>query len=118
MWRYVLPTQKWLIGQLSTILKSNLKSDPLLSAKFAHLLTDQQTTQQTTAKKFPLKNLNTNNSKLPNFSNLKSSMLKSNSGSNSSSSDDGENNDSDDEFDVNTDEDDNVLVNKVTKIRD
>ena len=38
MWKYILPTQSWLINQLSNLLKSNLKSDKILSDKFSSLI--------------------------------------------------------------------------------
>lgn len=39
-WRYVLPTQAWLIGQLSPLLKSVVRGEKLLAEKFANLLAE------------------------------------------------------------------------------
>jgi len=111
MWKHVLPTQKWLLSQLSTILKSNLRTDPILNAKFAHLLTPDQTGPQPGAsKKVPAKKFTGSSSKMPNLSKMKTK-------SSSSGSSPSESSDSDNDFDVNTDEDDNVIVNKVTTRR-
>lgn len=117
MWKYVLPTQKWIISQLSTILKSNLKSDSVLNAKFCSLISESSST---VSKKPKLKVEKTKltESKMPNLSTMKKSMSKNNlkleaiiNSSDSTASDSDTLHD--DGFDVNTDEDDNVLVNKV-----
>lgn len=38
MWKQILPTQNWLLGQLSNLLKTTVKSDKQLSEKFSHLI--------------------------------------------------------------------------------
>jgi hypothetical protein len=38
MWKHVLPTQAWLLSQLSNLLKTNIKSDKILNQHFAHLI--------------------------------------------------------------------------------
>jgi hypothetical protein len=38
MWKYMLPTQTWLIGQLSSLLKTTIRNDKVLNEKFSSLL--------------------------------------------------------------------------------
>ena len=38
MWKFVLPSQKWLVSQLSNILKTCLKNDQVLNEKFSSLV--------------------------------------------------------------------------------
>jgi hypothetical protein len=35
MWKYILPTQTWILNQLSNLLKTNIKNDKILSEKFS-----------------------------------------------------------------------------------
>lgn len=94
MWEYVLPTQKWLISQLSNILKSNLRNDANLSKKFAHLLDQVQTKTATKIKKSESKK-----TKEVRFKKEKEIVFDSD-----------EDEDDDEELNDNTDEDDNVLI--------
>lgn len=41
MWKYVLPTQEWLIGQLSNLLKVNIQNDKYLNEKFGDLIKNE-----------------------------------------------------------------------------
>lgn len=50
MWKYVLPTQEWLIGQLSNLLKVNIRYDKFLNEKFGNLIKFDET-KKTTSKK-------------------------------------------------------------------
>lgn len=97
MWEYVLPTQKWLLSQLSNILKSNIRSDPVLNKKFSTFLNETPTTTTTTAKP-PAKSKATT-SKSTDF---KSKKIVEESESDSSGEED--------ELNDDTDEDNNILV--------
>jgi hypothetical protein len=59
MWKYVLPTQEWIYSQLSTILKTNIQSDPLLNEKFADIIAKNKATSSASATKSSLKKMNT-----------------------------------------------------------
>lgn len=50
MWKHILPTQEWLVNQLSNLLKTNLKTDKLLGDKFANLILIEQKTNTKEAK--------------------------------------------------------------------
>ena len=97
MWEYVLPTQKWLLSQLSNILKSNIRSDPVLNKKFSTFLNETTATTTTTAKP-PAKSKATT-SKSTDF---KSKKIVEESESDSSGEED--------ELNDDTDEDNNILV--------
>lgn len=104
MWKYVLPSQKWVISQLSNILKTNLKTDPVLNQKLAHLIGNEVTKPRE-------KKIRTGSQMKKSMSkgNLKQAGLKQ-----ENSSSDSDSTIQDGEFDVDTDEDDNVLVIKVS----
>lgn len=116
MWKYVLPSQKWVINQLSAILKTNLKSDPVLFQKFSHLIISDK--PSASVQKNNKENSSMKKTSISNFPNMKKSKSKTNLKleveENSALSDNDNLNEAEDEFDVNTDEDDNVLINKVS----
>jgi hypothetical protein len=98
MWEYVLPTQKWLISQLSNILKSNLRNDANLSKKFASFLNiTETTTTTTTTTTNKIKKTDSKKTKEVRFKKEKEIRFDSDE-------------DDDEELNDNTDEDDNVLI--------
>lgn len=99
MWEYVLPTQKWLISQLSNILKSNIRSDPVLNKKFASLLNDSSATAANTKQATATKSSKATNLKATEF---KFKKIIEESESDSSGGED--------ELNDDTDEDNNILV--------
>jgi hypothetical protein len=102
MWEYVLPTQKWLISQLSNILKTNLKSDAVLNKKFASLLASEAKPTTAPAKKTNIKA--TSSFKFKKFEKLKENIISEESDFDS---------DDEEEYNDDTDEDNNILIHTV-----
>jgi len=114
MWEYVLPTQKWLISQLSNILKSNLRNDANLSKKFAHLLDQVETKTVKTATK--IKKSESKKTKEVRFK--KENVIYHDSDEDEIVEEEEEEEEIDDELlllNDDTDEDDNVLIHNSKK---
>ena len=109
MWEYVLPTQKWLISQLSNILKSNLKSDSILNKKFASFLTAEAKPTSVPSKKANVKA--SSSFKFKKFEKFKENIISEESDFES---------DEEDEYNDDTDEDNNILIHtvKIKKSKD
>ena len=113
MWKYILPSQTWLISQLSNILKSNLKSDNVLSKKFAHLVSQAGESQKAAPKPPVVKEkLSAKLGKAKKL--VKSAIIEENE---SDESDEADSSDAStiNELNANTDDDDNVLIHNTKK---
>ena len=115
MWKYILPSQKWVINQLPSILKGILRSDATLGQKFSHLL---QNEPKMATKSSATKAKNSKKSKSPFLKpSLKSSKNKRSTAIFTKEidlDDDEDDDESGEEFDDNTDEEGNVVIKKDT----
>ncbi len=145
MWKFILPSQKWIINQLSPILKSVLRNDRILGVKFADLLVEPEPQESDTViinepskktKNEPMVKVSfvtrkvriSNDDDQEEESESESSSLSTSSASTSSpssssfSDDDDEDDDDDDdleeensELNADTDDDDNMVVTVESK---
>jgi hypothetical protein len=127
MWKYILPSQAWIINQLSNLLKTNIKNDKVLNEKFSsHLFTvnaDAKTKKKVTKNvhfqrksskvTFNLNNLDVSENSEEYISSNEFTDEDDDSSTTPSSND--VDKEMSDEINDDTDEDDNIVVQKERK---